>query len=1321
MAAAPPPSTPTNTPDSIAGRAHSTPANGPFDPKTATPVRHRPWRRAARAAALGTVLVLALLAGAAGWLWHWAGSEGSLASTLRWVGARWPLASQQVSGSLLHGGHAGQLVWQQDGLRVQIDGATLHWTPAALLRRTLHIQQLAATRVQVDDQRPPSPSAGAPPATLALPLRLRVDALRVDELAWAGPPALTVRDLAGAYAFDGARHTLELSRARFQDGRYRARATLAAQAPMALELALAGALGTEVPGGGAPAALSLQARLHGPLADLQAQAVALAAADAAVPALPTLPTSGTALTVPADADGAQAQLSARITPWAAQPLPEARVRLQAIDARAFWPSAPRTQLSGQAELAPVAGAPGWRIDAELRNADAGPWDRQRLPVESLQAQGQWQDGAATLERLQARLAGGTLQASGHWASAADARWQVDARAADIDPARLHSQLAAAPLGGTAQVQGQGAALDFTLALQARPAPAATATSGSGLRALNLRSANTRGRWAEGWLTLQQLDVRAGHAQLAGQARLHLADPHAPGGSADLTLDAPGLQARVQGELDATRGQGQARLDVSDAARTLAWAQTLPSAAPPLAGLQAQGSATLQARWRGGWQDPELHARLSAPSLQAQRAQDAAPWQLQGAELTLDGRLAQAQAALRGALHQGPRQLELQAAAELARSTPKATLAASGWRVQVRQLQAQVRDPALGAGAWRLASPQAFTLQGVAAARGPLQLSAGALTLTSPAPARQARLDWGPLRWQGGALASTGRLTGLPLQWAERLAGVNLADSGIEGDLLFDGQWDLSWNDRLRLRAELARASGDLTLVARDSDTGLAARVPAGLRQARLQLTSDGPDVTARLDWDSAEAGQAQGELRTQLSATPDGQGGTRWSWPASAPLSGQLQARLPRIAAWSALAPPGWRLRGALAADVRVAGTRGQPQVAGTLSADDLALRSVVDGFALGRGRLRARLDGTQLIIDELLLHGPGTGDKDDAGGTLRATGQAGWQDGRAQARLDATLTRLHASVRADRDITVSGQVQAALAGRQVTVDGGLRVDRGRIELPDDSAPSLGSDVVVHRARPAASTPATPAPPSSPLVVDAKVQLDLGEDLRVRGQGLDTRLAGTLQLSAQGPIGTPPQLTGTLRTEGGRFHAYSQNLDIARGAITFTGAVDNPGLDIVALRPIFTADQRVGVQVAGSALLPRVRLYSDPALPDNQALAWLLLGHAAPATGAESAMLQSAALALLGGREGRGLAASFGLDELSFSRGSDSGDNGAVGGASVTLGKRLSDRLYAAYQHSLAGTSGALLIFYELSRRWSLRAQAGENAALDLIYRLSFD
>ena len=67
------------------------------------------------------------------------------------------------------------------------------------------------------------------------------------------------------------------------------------------------------------------------------------------------------------------------------------------------------------------------------------------------------------------------------------------------------------------------------------------------------------------------------------------------------------------------------------------------------------------------------------------------------------------------------------------------------------------------------------------------------------------------------------------------------------------------------------------------------------------------------------------------------------------------------------------------------------------------------------------------------------------------------------------------------------------------------------------------------------------------------------------------------------------------------------------------------------------------------------------------------------------------------------------------------GSEGQLADASVKLGKRLSDKLYAAYEHSLSGAGGTLMIFYELSRRWTLRGQAGENTAVDLIYRLSFD
>src|SRR5690606_28133824 len=118
-----------------------------------------------------------------------------------------------------------------------------------------------------------------------------------------------------------------------------------------------------------------------------------------------------------------------------------------------------------------------------------------------------------------------------------------------------------------------------------------------------------------------------------------------------------------------------------------------------------------------------------------------------------------------------------------------------------------------------------------------------------------------------------------------------------------------------------------------------------LREARATLSSDGRTLALALHWDSTHAGQASGELHSTLATAPDANGQPHWSWPHDAPLQGALHARLPRIAAWSALAPPGWRLGGSLAADLTIAGTRATPKLAGTVSAEDLALRSIIDGI----------------------------------------------------------------------------------------------------------------------------------------------------------------------------------------------------------------------------------------------------------------------------------------------------------------------------------------------------------------------------------------
>ncbi|HNE59856.1 MAG TPA: DUF490 domain-containing protein, partial [Ottowia sp.] len=226
---------------------------------------------------------------AAGGLWLWAGSEGSLATALDWVGRHQPLQVEGVRGTLRGGGTLQRLVWSQDGLQLQAEQAEWRWHPGALLWRRLHIERLSAHRLRIDDQRPADRPTARPPEALTLPLQVRVAELRVDELHWRGPPALRLDDIAGHYAYDGGQHRLTLERARFEQGRYRLHAAATAHAPIRLDLALTGALSATVPGGAAALPLTLQATLRGPLTELQAQADLQAAAPGTAPEPPALP------------------------------------------------------------------------------------------------------------------------------------------------------------------------------------------------------------------------------------------------------------------------------------------------------------------------------------------------------------------------------------------------------------------------------------------------------------------------------------------------------------------------------------------------------------------------------------------------------------------------------------------------------------------------------------------------------------------------------------------------------------------------------------------------------------------------------------------------------------------------------------------------------------------------------------------------------------------------------------------------------------------------------------------------------------------------
>jgi len=1215
-----------------------------------------------------------LLALAAAGTWWWAGQEGSLAWTLQRLGPRLALQGEDVQGSLRGGWRIGRLVWERDGLRVEVQDLRLEWQPLALLQRTLQLEQVQAARLRVVDARPPGGGPLREPASLGLPWRLEVESLKLGAFAYEGGTPLQGGPLEARYAFDGQRHRLELLRLDLAGGRYRGEATLLASAPLTLDLRLQGRVAAPLPGIARPVPLAFELSARGPARAIEASARLRAQA-------PGAQVRG----------GPSAQVTARITPFERVPLQWAHVEMQYFDAAWFWPQAPHTLLAGSADVEPLPGA-GLRWQVDLRNGASGPWDQGRLPLDALRAAGEWRDGTMLLESLAAQAAGGRIEGRGHWQGRG---WDFGGRVMDVDPAQAHTRLADQPLAGSLHLSGEGRDVAFEVALQS------TAQRGSAPALPRLRELLARGRWSGDALSLAQLRVEAGDALLEAQGEWQ---PRARAGSGSAQLRAPGLRAQVQGALAPERGQGSADITLDDLAQAQQWLALWPPLGAVLAAPGLRGRAQMQLAWQGGWRDPSVQARIGVQDL-ARRTDAPQPWVVRQATLQLRGPLHDAAVELDGQAVQGARALDLAARGRVAMAPGDA----AHWRGQVDSLSLQLRDPVRFPGPWQLRLQRAVAWQ---AAAGRFELGAGAAVLESPAlpggdaPAA-AVLTWDPVRRQQGQLTSAGRVSGLPLAWLG-LLGEQAGASALAGDLVFDGQWGLQWGTEPRFDVSLARVRGDVQVLAEGPD-GTTGRVSAGVRAARASLVGQDGQLELRLLWDSERAGHAEGLLRSRLERAADGS----WRWPEDAPLDGRLQAQLPRIGVWSVLAPPGWRLRGSLAADIRIAGTRARPELSGPLRADDLALRSVVDGVELRGGRLRAQLEDQGLRVDEFLLHGsPGDGSD---GGSLRASGVGRWTPQGPAFEAHATLSQLRASTRSDRQLTVSGTVSAQMDGGGTRIAGDLRVDRARIRIPDQTPPRLGADVVVRDAPglPASDAQRHPAASEAEATgrLTLRLGLALGPDFRVSGRGLDTRLAGTLEVrnAADGS----PLLTGLIRAEDGTFAAYGQRLKIERGELRFTGAADNPALDILAVRPNMV--EKVGVQVSGRALAPHVSLWSQSGLPEAQTLSYVVLGRSSAGSGAETVLLQRAAAAMLAGRRGtgQGVAGSLGLDDLSVAPDSTKG-------AVVRVGKRFADNLYAAYERSLSGTMGTLFLFYDVSRRVTVRAEAGERAGLDLILTFYF-
>jgi translocation and assembly module TamB len=1263
-------------------------------------------------ALLGPLVLVAALWG----LWVWTGTPGSLGTALNMV--HWALPSGQqlrsadVQGNLQQGGRIGQISWQSGGLQVQAQDSLLVLDWSQLWRQAWPVQSIRMQSLRVQDQRPPKPFTPLTELRLPLPLQL---ALQVDQLVWQGSTAVTLSDVRAQYAFDGQEHRLDVDSLALAQGRYTVQARLQGAAPMALHVAAQGQVQT--PASGRKPALQLQVlstvqgQLSGPQAQLSVQAE-------------LAPTPGQGALGRA-ADNVQLMLQAQIQPWQAQAVVQAEGQWQALDLAPLWPGAPQTRLQGQARLLPDGAA--WQLDAQVNNQMPGAWDLQRLPLTQLSLKARHAQGLWQIQQAQAQLTSGQLQGQGQQTPQG---WTGQLEFQNLPPALLHSAWAGPDVQGTLKAEATGA---DTIALSADlQAPKAQATNAAYPAALQWEQLQLTGQWHPERWDIDSLRLQAARTVLEAQFKWQPTQKAVQG---RMTLALPGMQASAQGNLAPTSGQGRLEVQMQDAASSQAWLQGLPGWGDQLKTFKSSGPAQLQAQWQGGfdqidaplslnlqwprveWTQPSPNGTPTSPSIHRP-----ATWFLAPGQLKMQGTPLAVQAELQARLGQGSHSAQLQSTWNAKRSD----VDSANWQGRIEQLAISTPNtPTPSTAPWQLAlqssltwqaqldrmaftwGPSNWLLQGPSPGRPRIQAEAGAWTAPS---AGQALRTHGALNWSD-----------LPASWAQTWLGTDLLN-----DITLQGQAQWRLDQELNLSVTAERSQGDLRIQT-DSPSGQS--TAAGLRQAKVHVRVQKEKLIADLDWDSAQMGQAKAQLQSQLNRTSDG-----WQWAEQAPLSGHVQANLPQIGAWSVLAPPGWRVQGTLEANLTLSGTRRQPQWQGRLQADQLAARSVVQGIEFSQGQMQARLQGQRLVLERLSLRGAGA-----QGGALQGQGLVQFNTKSpassgnnplrtADLDLQINAQNLRVSNRADRRLSVSGEVTARMSNGQLQLRGGLKADQALFVLPDNSTPSLGDDVVVFRPGMgelnlnALTAPSDPhAPSSSGLrMPDVLVMLDLGSDFQLQGQGLNTRLTGQVELLSNASTRGQPRLSGQVRTDGGRYKAYGQMLSIETGVLRFSGPYDNPSLDIIALRP--NLPHKAGVQITGTALLPRIRLYADPDLPDADKLAWLVLGRSAANGGGESAVLQQAAVALLSGN-GKSLsgelANSLGLDEISLGSGSRS--DATATGAAVTLGKRLSKDFYLAYETSLSGAFGSLYVYYDLSRRLTLRAQAGQQSTLDLIFTVRRD
>ena len=380
----------------------------------------------------------------------------------------------------------------------------------------------------------------------------------------------------------------------------------------------------------------------------------------------------------------------------------------------------------------------------------------------------------------------------------------------------------------------------------------------------------------------------------------------------------------------------------------------------------------------------------------------------------------------------------------------------------------------------------------------------------------------------------------------------------------------------------------------------------------------------------------------------------------------------------------------------------GRGTLAGTLLAPSITGFVQIRDAQLSGGELPVPIEQLQLRADikgeQLQLSG---GWRSGESGSGSIQGSVQWAQ-QLLVDIDVKGEQLPLHVEPYANIDIAPDLHISLKEQRLFISGEVAVPKGLITIPQLPAQAVrvSSDArVIGQAEPEAG-----------LQVAMDIILNVGaERLRFSGFGLTADVRGNLQ------VGDNLAGRGMLELLNGRYRAYGQRLELRRARLLFAGPVSQPFLDIEAVR--VTGDVTAGLRLTGPAAQPRSEIFSNPAMSQEQALSWLLLGRPLQGGGEDGNVMAQAALAL--GLMGTApitnkLAEVIGVQDFLL----ESEGSGLT--SSVVASGRISERISLRYGVGVFEPASTLALRYELTKRIYLEAASGLANSLDVFYKRSF-